>query len=148
VDLAKTIFIVSSKSGSTLEPNIFKQYFFERVKQTVGAGEAGSHFIAITDPGSKMEQVAKADGFRHIYYGDPAIGGRFSALSKFGMVPAAVAGLDLQRFLKSAAAGVSSAKEAEVVRNAAAMLGLILGAAHNLGRDKITFFTSPEIFDL
>ncbi len=68
VDLAKTLFVVSSKSGSTLEPNIFKQYFFERVKQTIGAERAGSRFIAITDPGSKMQQVAEADRFRHIFY--------------------------------------------------------------------------------
>lgn len=148
VDLTKTVCIVASKSGSTLEPNILKDYFFEQMKKAVGADKAGSHFIAITDPGSKMEQVAKADGFRHIYYGDPAIGGRFSALSKFGMVPAAVAGLDLTRFLQSAADGVAAAKTSEVDKNAAAILGLILGTAHNAGRDKLTFFTSPEIFDL
>ena len=69
IDLAKTLFIVSSKSGSTLEPNIFKQYFFERVKQAVGAEKAGSRFIAITDPGSKMQQVAEPDDFRHIFLG-------------------------------------------------------------------------------
>lgn len=148
VDLTKTVCIVASKSGSTLEPNILKDYFFEQMKKAVGADKAGSHFIAITDPGSKMEQVAKADGFRHIYYGDPAIGGRFSALSKFGMVPAAVVGLDLTRFLQSAADGVAAAKTSEVDKNAAAILGLILGTAHNAGRDKLTFFTSPEIFDL
>ena len=99
IDLAKTLFIVSSKSGSTLEPNIFKQYFFERVKQTVGADKAGSRFIAITDPGSKMQQVAERDRFRHIFYGLPSIGGRYSALSNFGMVPAAVMGLDIDKFL-------------------------------------------------
>ena len=148
VDLKKTVCIVASKSGSTLEPNILKDYFFEQMKKAVGADKAGSHFIAITDPGSKMEQVAKADGFRAIYYGDPAIGGRFSALSKFGMVPAAVAGLDLTRFLQSAADGVAAAKTSDVEKNSAAILGLILGTAHNAGRDKLTFFTSPEIFDL
>ena len=89
VNLAKTLFIVSSKSGTTLEPNIFKQYFFERVKQTIGADKAGSRFIAITDPGSKMQQVAEADHFRHIFSGLPSIGGRYSALSNFGVVPAA-----------------------------------------------------------
>ena len=95
VNLAKTLFIVSSKSGTTLEPNIFKQYFFERAKQAVGETEAGKHFIAITDPGSKMQQVAEADGFRHIFFGLPSIGGRYSALSDFGMVPAAVEGVDV-----------------------------------------------------
>ncbi len=99
VDLGRTLFIVSVKSGTTLEPNIFKQYFFERVKQTVGAGKAGSHFIAITDPGSKLEQAARADGFRHILFGLPSIGGRYSALSDFGMVPAAIMGLDVARLL-------------------------------------------------
>ena len=99
IDLAKTIFVVSSKSGSTLEPNIFKQYFFERVKQVVGAAEAGKRFIAITDPGSKMQQVAEADGFRHIFFGLPSIGGRYSALSNFGMIPGAIQGLDVAKFL-------------------------------------------------
>src|SRR4029077_10130992 len=75
IDLKNTIFIVSSKSGSTLEPNIFKQYFFEKVKQAVGAAEAGRRFIAITDPGSKMQQVAEGDKFRHIFFGLPSIGG-------------------------------------------------------------------------
>ena len=102
VDLANTIFIVSSKSGTTLEPNIFKQYFFDRVEQTLGADKAGSRFIAITDPGSKFEQVAQADGFRHIFHGVPSIGGRYSALSDFGMVPAAVMGMDALRFLDRA----------------------------------------------
>src|SRR5262249_46018900 len=91
IDLESTIFIVSSKSGGTLEHNILKQYFFERVKERVGQKEAGNRFIAITDPGSKMQQVAEADGFRHIFFGLPTIGGRYSALSDFGMVPAAVA---------------------------------------------------------
>src|SRR5208337_2687117 len=91
---------VSSKSGSTLEPNIFKQYFFERVKQAVGADKAGSRFAAITDPGSKMQQAAESDRFGHIFYGVPSIGGRYSALSNFGMVPAAVMGLDVAKFLE------------------------------------------------
>ena len=99
---ANTIFIVSSKSGTTLEPNIFKQYFFELVKQKVGAAEAGKRFIAVTDPGSKFEQVAEADHFRHIFHGVPSIGGRYSALSDFGMVPAAVMGMDAPRFLDRA----------------------------------------------
>ncbi|HLK33835.1 MAG TPA: bifunctional transaldolase/phosoglucose isomerase, partial [Terriglobales bacterium] len=84
VDLARTLFIVSSKSGSTLEPNIFKQYFFERVQRAVGAENAGSHFVAITDPGSKMQHVAEGDNFRRIFHGVPSIGGRYSALSDFG----------------------------------------------------------------
>src|SRR5271157_228189 len=94
VNLAETLVVAASKSGSTLEPNILKQYFFEEMKQAVGEDQAGSHFLAITDPGSKMEQVAKEDGFRYIFYGDPTIGGRFSALSPFGVVAATLAGLN------------------------------------------------------
>ncbi|MFQ3639661.1 MAG: bifunctional transaldolase/phosoglucose isomerase, partial [Chloracidobacterium sp.] len=81
LDLEHTVFIVASKSGSTLEPNIFKQYFFERMKQIVGPERVGQHFIAITDPGSKLEGIARADGFRHIFAGVPSVGGRYSALS-------------------------------------------------------------------
>ena len=86
VDLTSTIFIVSSKSGSTLEPNIFKQYFFDRVSQLVGPKEAGQRFLAITDPGSKLQQFAESDGFRHVFFGWASIGGRYSALSDFGLV--------------------------------------------------------------
>jgi transaldolase/glucose-6-phosphate isomerase len=148
INHAKTIFIVSSKSGSTLEPNIFKQFFFERTKQTVGADKAGSHFIAVTDPGSKMEQVAKGDGFRHIFYGVPSIGGRYSALSDFGIVPAALIGLDLKRFLDRTAAAVAACKEANPEKNRGALLGAILGTAATKGRDKVTIITSPGISDL
>jgi len=139
--------IVASKSGSTLEPNVLKQYFFEEMKKAVGAEKAGSHFLAITDPGSKMEQVAKADGFRHIFYGDPQIGGRFSALSNFGVVVAAVAGLDTRKLLSEAAKAVAAA-ELAVQENFAVQLGLLMGICANTGRDKITIFTSPEIYDL
>jgi glucose-6-phosphate isomerase len=148
VDLKKTIVVVASKSGSTLEPNILKQYFFDQMEKAVGKGNAGSHFIAITDPGSKMEEVAKADGFRKIFYGDATIGGRFSALSNFGLVPAAIAGLDVKKWLANAQGAVEAAKNADLKSNAAAVLGLILGTAHNAGQNKITYFTSPEIYDL
>jgi transaldolase/glucose-6-phosphate isomerase len=149
IDLATTIFVVSSKSGSTLEPNIFKQYFFERVKSVVGAAEAGKRFIAITDPGSKMQQVAEADGFRHIYFGLPSIGGRYSALSNFGMIPGAIQGLDIVKFLDRTdemvrACGANVAAD----ENPGVILGVILGAAQKAGRDKVTIFTSPGISDL
>jgi glucose-6-phosphate isomerase len=147
VDLKKTLVIVASKSGSTLEPNILKQYFFEEMKNAVGAQKAGSQFIAITDPGSKMEQVAKADGFWKIFYGDPKIGGRYSALSNFGLIPAAVTGLDTGKLLAEAAKAVDAAKQ-PLSENLAAQLGLLMGVAANKGRDKITLFTSPEIYDL
>jgi len=147
VDLAETLVVVASKSGSTLEPNVLKQYFFEEMVKAVGAEKAGSHFIAITDPGSKMEQVAKSDKFRKIFYGDPEIGGRYSALSNFGVVAATVAGLDTAKLLVEAAKAVASAKNAPE-KNPAVQLGLLMGLAHNTGRDKITIFTSPEIYDL
>jgi transaldolase/glucose-6-phosphate isomerase len=148
VDIANTIFIVSSKSGSTLEPNIFKQYFFDRVKQVVGADKAGSRFIAITDPGSKFEQVAQADGFRHIFHGVPSIGGRYSALSDFGMVPAAVMGIDAPKFLDRAdVMAIACSSCLPVDKNPGAQLGLILGVAAKSGRDKVTLITSPGISD-
>jgi glucose-6-phosphate isomerase len=147
LNLEKTLVIVASKSGSTLEPNILKQYFFEEMRIAVGSETVGSHFIAITDPGSKMEQVARADKFRYIFYGDPEIGGRYSALSNFGVIPATAAGLDISRLLNEAANAVSGAKLAPT-ENFALQLGLLMGLAANHGRDKITFFTSPEIHDL
>jgi transaldolase / glucose-6-phosphate isomerase len=148
VDLAKTLFFVSSKSGSTLEPNIYKQYFFERMQQTVG-DKAASHFIAITDPGSKMQGVAERDRFRHIFYGLPSIGGRYSALSNFGMAPAAAMGIDTKKFLDRTKQMVEACTAAvPVAENPGAMLGIILGAAATQGRDKITLITSPGIHDL
>jgi len=149
VDIAKTLFIVSSKSGSTLEPNIFKQYFFERTKQVVGAEKAGSHFIAITDPGSKMQQVAEGDRFRSIFYGRPSIGGRYSALSNFGMVPAAIMGLDTKKFLDRTAEMVRACGEGVTVEeNPGAVLGIILGTAAAARHDKVTIITSPGVSDL
>ena len=149
LDLAKTLFIVSSKSGSTLEPNIFKQYFFDRVKQAVGPAKAGSHFIAITDPGSKMEQVAKADGFRHIFYGVPSIGGRYSALSNFGLIPGAIQGVETGRFLDRAEGMVRACgSNVPADENPGVVLGAILGTLQKSGRDKVTIFASPGIGDL
>ncbi|HTS35643.1 MAG TPA: bifunctional transaldolase/phosoglucose isomerase [Candidatus Solibacter sp.] len=149
IDFPKTLFIVSSKSGSTLEPNIFKQYFFERTKQAVGVTKAGNQFIAITDPESKMQQVAQADRFLHIFFGRPSIGGRYSALSNFGMVPAAVMGLDTKKFLANAAAMVKACgPDAALEENPGASLGVILGTAAVNGRDKVTIITSPAISDL
>jgi transaldolase/glucose-6-phosphate isomerase len=149
LDLKKTLCIVSSKSGSTLEPNIFKQYFFERVKAKVGTSEVGSHFIAVTDPGSKMQQVAESDKFWKIFPGVPSIGGRYSALSNFGMVPAAAMGLDVAKFLKTTHEMVVACGSSSVAdKNPGVILGAIMGAAANQGRDKLTIITSPGIFDL
>jgi len=149
LDLKRTLAIVSSKSGSTLEPNIFKQYFFERVKKAVGEELVGSRFIAVTDPGSKMQQVAEADKFWRIFAGVPSIGGRYSALSNFGMVPAAAMGVDVPKFLKSAQEMVKACgPTAAADKNPGVLLGTIMGVAANHGRDKITIITSPGIFDL
>lgn len=149
VDLARTLCIVASKSGSTLEPNIFKQYFFDRVQQVIGKEKAGQHFIAITDPGSKMQQVAERDGFRKIFFGVPSIGGRYSALSNFGMVPAAIMGLDVRKFLQRTQEMVEACgPEVPAVQNPGAVLGAILGTLGNLGRNKVTIITSSGIHDL
>ena len=148
IDLARTLFIVSSKSGSTLEPNIYKQYFFERAQHTIG-DKASSHFIAITDPGSKLQGVAEHDRFWHIFYGLPSIGGRYSALSNFGMIPAAAMGMDTGKFLERTKLMVEACAAAvPVAENPGAMLGLILGTAAAQGRDKITLITSPGVHDL
>ncbi len=149
VDLARTLCIVSSKSGSTLEPNIFKQYFFDRIEKVVGKDRVGEHFIAVTDPGSKMQQVAERDHFRKIFFGLASIGGRYSALSNFGIVPAAVMGLDVSKFLDRTEEMVQACRpEASVDQNPGAVLGITLGTLGNLGRNKITIVTSPAIHDL
>ncbi len=143
IDLSRTLFIVSSKSGSTLEPNIFKQYFFER------SGRDAKRFIAITDPGSAMQKVAESDGFRKIFFGVPGIGGRYSALSDFGMVPAVVMGIDAAKFLDEAdamALSCSSCVPAE--KNPGVLLGTLLGTLGRAGRDKVTLIVSPGIRDL
>jgi transaldolase / glucose-6-phosphate isomerase len=149
VDLAHTLCIVASKSGSTLEPNIFKQYFFDEIQKVVGKEKVGEHFISITDPGSKMQQVAERDHFRKIFFGLASIGGRYSALSNFGIVPAAVMGLDVRRFLDRTEEMVQAcAPNAPVDQNPGTVLGAILGTLGNLGRNKVTIVTSPEIHDV
>lgn len=149
LDLAKTLFIVSSKSGTTLEPNIFEQYFFDRILQIAGADRAGSHFIAITDPGSKLHKTAERDRFRHIFFGLPSIGGRYSALSDFGMAPAAIMGVNARQVLDRAdlmvhACGPSVPPE----ENPGVVLGVILGVLARRGRDKVTIVASPAISNL
>jgi transaldolase/glucose-6-phosphate isomerase len=149
IDLKSTLFIVSSKSGGTLEPNIYKQYFFARVKEAVGEKEAGNRFIAVTDPGSKMQHVAENDKFRHIFQGVPSIGGRYSALSNFGMVPAAVMGIDVLKFLNRTEEMVHACGPTVPAReNPGVVLGAILGTLANSGRDKLTIIASPGISDL
>jgi len=148
IDSARTLFLVSSKSGSTLEPNIFKQYFYERARQAVGAKEAPNRFVAITDPGSSLEKIALTEGFRGVFHGLPSIGGRYSVLSDFGMVPAAAIGIDPRVFLESTAEMVRScAASAPPLENPGVILGAILGTCQRRGRDKVTILASPGIAD-
>lgn len=148
IDLANTLFIVASKSGSTLEPNTFKQYFYERVSKAVGKENAGKQFAAITDPNSKMQKVAEQDNFGNIFFGNAEIGGRFSVLSVFGMIPASAMGIDVNDFLNRTSEMVSACKNENPSKNAGAILGVILGVCQTTGRDKLTIFTSPEIHDV
>ena len=146
VNLETTLFIVASKSGSTLEPNVFRDYFLGRMKALVGE-RAGAHFVAVTDPGSAMEAAAKADNFRRIFYGVKQIGGRYSVLSAFGLVPAAASGIDVKDFLDTARTMVRSCGPAvPPAQNPGVLLGTAMAAAalHD-GRDKVTFIASPGI---
>jgi transaldolase/glucose-6-phosphate isomerase len=148
VDPRHTLFLVSSKSGSTLEPNIFKQYFWEVAKGAVGESETPKRFVAITDPNSSLEKAARTAGFRHIFHGLASIGGRYSVLSDFGMVPAAGIGVDPRAFLDSTAEMVRScAPSAPPAENPGVILGAIMGACQRQGRDKVTIVASPRLSD-
>jgi transaldolase/glucose-6-phosphate isomerase len=149
VDLQKTLVIVSSKSGGTLEPNILKAYFWTRMCEAVGPDRAGRHFVAITDPGSHMQKVAEGDNFRRIFFGNPQIGGRYSVLSNFGLVPAAAIGIDLRAFLKSTLLMVQACSPGSPpLANPGVVLGAILGESQRAGHDKVTIVASPGIVDL
>lgn len=146
LDMRRTLFIVASKSGTTSEPEAFFRYFFDRVAQFSGTSGAGSHFIAITDPATKLFADAQANGFRRIFVNDPTIGGRYSALSYFGMVPAALAGYDVARLLDRGldvlrANGKNvSEREADAVR-----FGATIATLAKAGRDKLTLVTHPQV---
>ena len=149
IDLSRTLFVTSSKSGTTLEPNILKDYFFDRARQAVGDDAVGSRFVAITDPGSALEAQAQDERFRSIFHGRPDIGGRYSVLSDFGLVPGALMGLDLDRFLDSTLIMVRSCADSVPPRvNPGVELGAVLGTLARLGRDKVTILASPGIADL
>ncbi len=140
VDPANTLFIISSKSGSTMEPELLRAYFY------AAAGRDGSHFVAVTDPGSKLEQTAKADGFAHIFAGDPAVGGRYSVLSAFGMVPAAAMGIDIQDFYEKTQPMVfACGADSPPAANPGVRLGVIIGEAAINGRDKLTILASKGL---
>jgi transaldolase / glucose-6-phosphate isomerase len=146
LSLPETLFFVSSKSGTTLEPNIFAAHFLARMREAVDPERAGSHLIAITDPGSPLEAVAARDGYRRTYAGVPSIGGRYSALSDFGMVPGAATGVDVPALLASARSMADACGPSTAPReNPGMVLGAVLGTAAVQGRDKLTFITSPGV---
>jgi transaldolase/glucose-6-phosphate isomerase len=148
IDIKKALFIVSSKSGGTTEPNAMKDYFFDRVAKAIGADKAGHRFIAVTDPGSSLEKVAAKQGFARTFHGEPTIGGRYSVLSPFGLVPAAAAGIDVRSLINHALAMVRSCgADVPPHENPGVQLGLAMGAAGLEGRDKVTILSSPEIAD-
>ena len=145
IDPAKTLFIVASKSGTTTEPLMFYKYFFHRVREIKGDA-AGENFIAITDPGTLMEQNAKDDKFRRIVLNPADIGGRYSALSFFGSVPAALQGFDFRTMLERAERAMHACAPAvPAADNPAVRLGAILGVLANAGRNKLTLTTDPRI---
>lgn len=145
LDLKRTLFVVSTKSGGTVETFSFMNYFFNLVADKLGAEEAGRHFLAITDPGSALADIAGAHRFRHTFLNDPEIGGRYSALSCFGLVPAALIGMDVELLLERAAAAADCefANKGEDVSGA--LLGALLGEFAAQGRDKLTFLLSPRL---
>jgi transaldolase/glucose-6-phosphate isomerase len=148
LDLSRTLFIVATKSGGTVETLSFFKFFYSRVAHTLGAEEAGAHLIAITDPGSKLADLAREYDFRATFLNDPNIGGRYSALSYFGLVPAALIGLDLELLLDRALTAACNCDGCNCPvdgDNSGGRLGAIMGALAKAGRDKVTFITSPQI---
>ena len=148
VDLEQTLCVVASKSGSTTEPLVFQKYFFERMRRIRG-DRAGENFIAITDPGSLLERLARELRFRDIFPGVPDVGGRYSALSNFGMVPAAAMGVNVEALLRQAERMRQRCDSTvPVADNPGITLGVVLGTLAKAGHDKVTFITSPAVSDL
>src|SRR5882757_8404582 len=148
IDIARTLFIVSSKSGGTTEPNVMKDYFFAEVSKAIGVAKAGHRFIAVTDPGSSLEKVATKQGFARVFYGDPTIGGRYSVLSPFGLVPAAAAGIDIKSLIQHTLSMVRSCgADVPPHENPGVQLGLAMGLAGLDGRDKVTISSSKKVAD-
>lgn len=143
LDLTRTLFVISTKSGGTVETFSFFKYFYNRVAEEVGREQAGEHFVAITEPGSGLEAMARECEFREIFLNDPEIGGRYSALSDFGLVPAALIGADLPRLLDGAAEMARECSIEDPGENPGARLGAVLGAMAGEGRDKLTLLAEP-----
>lgn len=151
LDPATTFYVVSSKSGGTVDTLSFYRYFFTQAKKLLGEDEVGRHFVVVTDPGSTLEIEGREKGFREVFLNDPNLGGRYSALSYFGLIPAALAGVDLRMLLERAQRAKENAEPCNCPvdgDNRAARLGLILGELARKGRDKVTFFLSPSIASL
>ncbi len=146
VTFERTIFIVSSKSGGTLEPNLIYEYFRNQFESVTSNEHVGRHFIAVTDPGSSLETLATTGGFRRVFLNPPDIGGRYAVLSFFGLVPGALAGADIQRLHESGAGMAQSCRTAHAERdNPATVLGAYMGGCARSGRDKLTIVTSPTL---
>jgi transaldolase/glucose-6-phosphate isomerase len=144
LNLERTLFMVASKSGSTTEPRVFHQYFYDRVKSVKG-DKAGENFIAVTDPDTQLGKDAARDNFRKVFINPADIGGRYSALSYFGMVPAAISGVDVETLLDRAVHAAHVAKVPSVKKNPPAMLGVMIGTLAAQGRDKLTLITPPPL---
>lgn len=146
LDLSRTLFIVATKSGGTVETLSFFKFFYNRLVNAFGADEAGKHVVAITDPGSKLEALGERLNFRAILRNNPNIGGRFSVLSYFGMTPAALLGMDVAQLLARAQAMMAACEATvPVAENPGAWMGAVLGTLAKAGRDKVTFVASPSI---
>jgi transaldolase / glucose-6-phosphate isomerase len=148
LDLSRTLVIVATKSGSTIETLSAFKHYYNRLAALVGSDKAGEHIIGITDPGSKVVELADQYGFRDLFLNDPNIGGRYSALSYFGLVPAALVGVDLSELLERGSAMAANAMLCDrdmIGKNLSARLGTILGRVGPAGRDKLTFVTSAPI---
>lgn len=144
IDPRRAWVVVASKSGSTVEPNLLLSFFLERFTAELGEG-AMARFIAISDPDSSLDRMARDRRFLALVPGEPTIGGRFSAISPFGLVPAALLGIDLARYLERAAELAADCRETAVESNPGVSLGLALGVAAESGRNKLTLILAPEI---
>ena len=145
IDPSSTLFLVSSKSGTTIEPNVLYSYFREVVDGAVGREKAGRSFAAVTDPGTALEELASREGFRRVFHGNPEVGGRYSILSSFGLVPAALMGIDVEKMLDRASGMREACLASDPGDNPAAALGAAIGRLALEGRDKLTIFASPSI---
>nr|MDQ6930045.1 bifunctional transaldolase/phosoglucose isomerase [Candidatus Eremiobacteraeota bacterium] len=146
IDLATTLFIVASKSGTTTEPDAYYRYFLEKVSRLAGSAKAAAQFVAVTDPGTKLANEAKEAGFRAVFINDPNIGGRYSALSYFGMLPAALAGYDINLLLDRGLGAMHANDKTMSVKDAPGVrFGAALGGLAKAGRDKLTIVTHPSV---